>query len=454
LSTDRTRFEFTRPSVERATCPADKSQALYWDARQAGLGLRVTRGGKKTFFFQGRLGAEVVRMTIGPASMPIRVPRDKKGNPTGPGADGEALRLQTMVKNGVDPRQVRDASIAKAATERAEAVEQVARESVTVADAWDDYLKARTPKWKARTLLDHQRLASLGGVARKRGGGTTVAGPLAPLMPLRLVDLDADRLAAWLADEAAARPSNAAHAFRLVRGFIRWAADRADYRTLIAADAYRSKAVAEAVPRSKAKDGDCLQREQLAAWFKAVRELINPVQAAYLQTVLLTGARREEVAALQWENVEFQWGSLAIADKVEGQRVIPLTPYVSHLLAGLPRRNAWVFSSPTSADGRLKEPRMPHDRALAAAGLPHVTIHGLRRSFGTLCEWVEMPSGIAAQIMGHAPSALAEKHYRRRPLDLLRLWHAKAEAWMLDQAGVTFDAKAAKSPGLRAVAAA
>lgn len=70
------------------------------------------------------------------------------------------------------------------------------------------------------------------------------------------------------------------------------------------------------------------------------------------------------------------------------------------LVAALPRRNQWVFSSPTAADGRLKEPRNGHERALSAAGLPHLSIHGLRRSFGTLCEWVEMPAGVVAQIQG------------------------------------------------------
>jgi hypothetical protein len=47
-----------------------------------------------------------------------------------------------------------------------------------------------------------------------------------------------------------------------------------------------------------------------------------------------------------------------------------------------------------------------------------------------------MPVGIVAQIQGHKPSATAEKHYRRRPLDLLRKWHAGLEAWILDQAGL------------------
>lgn len=59
-----------------------------------------------------------------------------------------------------------------------------------------------------------------------------------------------------------------------------------------------------------------------------------------------------------------------------------------------------------------------------------------------------MPSGISAQIMGHKQSALAEKHYRRRPLDLLRKWHDMIEALILEQAGIDFVPVA---PGLRAV---
>ena len=86
------------------------------------------------------------------------------------------------------------------------------------------------------------------------------------------------------------------------------------------------------------------------------------------------------------------------------------------------------------------------------AAIDGLTLHGLRRSFGTLSEWLEAPSGVVAQIQGHKPSATAEKHYRVRPLDLLRVHHERIEAWILEQAGIVFDAKAA--PGtLRVVAA-
>ena len=76
------------------------------------------------------------------------------------------------------------------------------------------------------------------------------------------------------------------------------------------------------------------------------------------------------------------------------------------------------------------------------AGIEHLTFHGLRRSFKSLTEWLEVPAGVVAQIMGHKPSATAEKHYTVRPLDLLRQHHARIEAWILEQAEVPFDAQA------------
>ena len=124
--------------------------------------------------------------------------------------------------------------------------------------------------------------------------------------------------------------------------------------------------------------------------------------------------------------MDFRWNRLTIADKVEATRVIPLTPYMAHLLAGLPRAkgkrqgaNPYVFSSPMSASGRIAEPRAPHADVLADAGIPHVSIHGLRRTFSLLGEAAGAPAGAIAQVMGHKPSAIAEG-YRPRSIDALR----------------------------------
>jgi len=105
---------------------------------------------------------------------------------------------------------------------------------------------------------------------------------------------------------------------------------------------------------------------------------------------------------------------------VDGTREIPATPYMLHLPAALPRRIKWVFSSPTSATGCLTEPNTPHTRACKTVGIDGLTLHGLRRSFASLTEWLDVPAGVVAKIQGHKPSATAEKHYKVRPLELLR----------------------------------
>ena len=96
--------------------------------------------------------------------------------------------------------------------------------------------------------------------------------------------------------------------------------------------------------------------------------------------------------------------------------------------------------------------RRHHSRCFLASLTDGLLALCLRRSFGTLAEWCEVPVGIVAQIQGHKPSAIAEKHYRVRPIDLLRQWHTKIEAWMLEQAGIQFDAS--QPQGLRVITAA
>ncbi len=259
-------------------------------------------------------------------------------------------------------------------------------------------------------------------------------------MDMKLSDIDARTVQSWAEKEGKIRPTRTRLALRILKAFLRWASAETDYKSLADATAASGKKTREMAGTSKPKN-DYIQREQLSAWFTNVRQIQNPVIAAYLQCLLLTGARREELAELKWEDVNFQWRGLTLKDKIEDVRPVPLTPYVSHLLATLPRRNEWVFSSPTSKSGRLTEPSIAHRQACAAAGLV-LTLHGLRRSFASLCEWLDIPGGISAQIQGHAPQGVREKNYIRRPLDLLRVHHEKIEAWILQQAGVTFEPQA------------
>lgn len=412
----------------------DKGQAFLWDVDTPGMAVRATAPGKrrpegsKAYIFQGKLpDGRDIRVTIGN----VRAWSIKD-------AQKEAHNMQTMIDQGLDPREQKREKLEAAESKRKE----LQRMDAPAMEAWLAYVAARRHQWSVRHLADHEAACAEGGKLRTRGRrpdepDTTQPGALRALLLLPLNQIDADQVRAWLKGEAARRPTHAALVFRLLRAFVNWCSDRPEYRDQIHIYACAARLAKNELPKKQAKD-DCLQREQLPVWFASVKQIGNLVISAYLQGLLLTGARREELAGVKWQDVDFQWSSITIRDKVEGLRVIPLTPYLAHLLAALPRRNEWVFSSPAAASGRLQEPRIAHNQALTAAGLPALSIHGLRRSFGTLAEWVECPAGVSAQIMGHKPSATAEKHYRVRPLDLLRKWHVMIEAWILEQAGIDF----------------
>ncbi|MDC7710052.1 tyrosine-type recombinase/integrase [Vogesella indigofera] len=436
------RAPLTINRIDKLTCPAGKAQVFLWDSEVPGLAVRATPT-RKTFIFQGELLGKTLRVTIG------EYPAWRLDAPAGsskPNARRRARELRGLIDQGIDPRELEKQ--AKAESERLQV--EGARKDVTLADVWPNYIKANAGRWSATHIAAHERLVHRGGEPRVRAKvKVTVPGPLAALLDVRMVELTADRLATWVEKENTTRPTVTALAFRMLRACLNWSDEQPEYAGLVPEGAHAAKKVRQKVAKPKAKI-DCLQREQLATWFMAVRQL-SPVFSTYLQTLLLTGARREELAGLRWIDVDFQWNSLTIHDKVEGERVIPLTPYVSSLLAYLPRRNEWVFSSPTAESGRIQDPRDAHNRALAVAGLPDLTLHGLRRSFGTLAEWVECPVGVVAQIQGHKPSATAEKHYRRRPLDLLRVWHTKIEGWILEQTGIEPLPATNRGMGLRAV---
>jgi len=442
-----TRANITANAILKFTCPDDKAQAFLRDATTPGLGVRATKS-TKAFIFQSKLkDGRTIRATI--------------GDVRAWGIDDarrEARRLQMLIDQGHDPREVQREIIA----ESAEKNERARLRQALALEAWAEYIANRRHQWSETYALQHEQAAQAGGEPRRYGKqGRTAPGILRTLLARPLDEIDAATVQAWLKTEVTTRPTRARFAFSILRTFLNWCADHPDHKSMVQPDACESRTVRQELPKKKARQ-DALLREQLPAWFAAVRAVRNPIAAAYFQALLLTGARAGELAGLKWEDVDLTWNSMTIRDKVEGERTIPLTPYVRELLLSLKAINerpanvhelapvsasrsrsrtsrkpsAWVFPSTRTQSGKRVNPGATHKRACTAAGIDHLTLHGLRRSFGSLAEWTETPAGIVAQIMGHKPSATAEKHYRVRPLDLLRMWHTRIEAWILDQAGI------------------
>ena len=431
--------ELTAGLIERLTCRTDiKTQAFLRDTKAPGLRVRVSNTGAKSFVFEAKLNRQTIRRSIGDVrAWTIEAARS------------EANRLRVTLDTGIDPREVERDQLTAAVEKHAAA----AAHALTVGELWPRYLAEGKPKrkdaWKPRYRADLEAMAGAGGIKKVRGQGVTRPGPLYPLLALKLSDVTEDALQIWFEREAKAGRHQAARALMMFRGFLRWCSARPEYRKLIDRDAGKAPAILENLPRNT-KRTDVLGVAQLPGWWLGVEQLRNRTASAYLKALVLTGARKEELAALTWANVDFRWRKLTIADKWELTRTIPLTPYLAQLLAALPRVNDCVFAS-TSKSGRITDARSSHNKALRSAAIDHVTFHGLRRTFTQRGRSVA-PAGAVAQIEGHQPSATAEG-YAVLPLDDLRPYAEQIEARILEQAGIVFDAKAV--PGtLRVVAAA
>jgi integrase len=435
MSLPKSRVRLTAGRVASFACPPGKSQAFLWDTDTPTLALRVTPTGRKTYVFESRLNGATLRINIGTLAATLEQARAK------------ATALAVMVDSGIDPREVeRKQQADKAAAETA-----ATAQALTVGDVWPLYLTQGKPKrrdaWKPGYRADLEAMAAPGGVEKKRGKGLTRPGPLFPLMALPLGAINEDSLKRWFDSEALAGKHQAARALMMFRGFLRWCAARSDYKKLIDREAGKAPAILENLP-STTRRTDALEAAQVPGWWSGVEQLNNRAASVYLRALLLTGARREELAAMKWADVDFQWRKLTIADKVEATRTIPLTPYLAQMLATLPRSNEFVFAS-TGKAGRIADTRASHTKALQSASIDGLTIHGLRRSFSLLGEAAGAPAGAIAQVMGHKPSATAEG-YRPRSVDALRPYLEQIEAYILALAGVQFDPKV--EPGkLRAV---
>ena len=460
--------DLTHDLLERARCPAGVPFVLVRDADKKGLRLRVTQAGGKHWQFETRIKGKLFTRALG--GWPAVSINDAKA---------EAHRLRGLTEQGTDPREMERQKQAEKVAASAAAKSEAIAAALTFGEAWSAYVAERRPYWGEWQYQDQLTLGDAGGLKPKRGKPDTLtrARPLHPLMEMRLADISAEVIENWAATEAKTRKSVSRRAHSCLKTFFSWCMEQRQYRHQVATNPAKTKKSREVFGTPIVRM-DVLQRGQLPSWFAHVRQIPNPVISAYLQCLLLTGARRDEMAAVKWEDVNFQWRGLDLKDKIQGRRAVPLTPFVRSLIEGLPRRNEWVFSSVTavslnekntarranyhakhgraapitrSKSGRLVEPSIAHRKACAAAGLDGLTLHGLRRSFASLCEWLDIPGGISAQIQGHAPQGVREQNYIRRPLDLLRVHHEKIEAWILEQAGIKFDAAA--QPGkLRVVA--
>ena len=134
---------------------------------------------------------------------------------------------------------------------------------------------------------------------------------------------------------------------------------------------------------------------------------------SYILLAVSTGLRKSELRMLRRKNVEFDkgtglhWLQLRNEDgfrtKNGKDRKIPLHSLIQ--IESLLRRvdgdpNALLLA-PTGA-GKFYNPRSSWDRIRRTLGFHDVTLHGLRRTFGTILHRKGVPIGTIQDLMGHS----------------------------------------------------
>jgi integrase len=191
-----------------------------------------------------------------------------------------------------------------------------------------------------------------------------------------------------------------------------------------------------------------------ALWAKRLsRE--NKVGCDYLLLTLLTGARKSECANLKWAEllteserlvnswVDLDQGKAFFYKTKNGQdHLLPLGPCAVELLRkrqeeaaealgsreGTHAARKWVFPARSRQNkaGHYKDAQDLLGRIREIAGIPVLTRHDLRRSFGSVLTELEVPDSIQKRFMNHDQS---ETHnlYTTAEWKLLQRWMNKIE---------------------------
>lgn len=153
---------------------------------------------------------------------------------------------------------------------------------------------------------------------------------------------------------------------------------------------------------------------------------------ARLTCALVLGMRRGEALGLRWDDVDLDAGDMSIhtgLNRVPGvglletgvksaasQRVIPIPTGVADILAAWRARNPDPYVFPAATGGPETDLRLDWQRwtdALAAAGVPHIPMHGARATSATLLRSMGVPERAIADILGHSQVRVTMEHYLR-----------------------------------------
>ncbi len=328
--------------------------AVFWDDRIPGFGVRVYPSGSKVYVVQTRHKGKSRRVTLG-----------RHGVITADKARKEAALAINRIKSGEEP---------------------VERGSVTVAELAARYLEEHvdvrckeSTQRMYRSVVERFIVPSYGGVAVEEVERKHIN---ALHLDLRHIPYQANR-----ALEIGSKLFNLAEEWKLRTGgnpckYVRKYREEKRERFLTEAEFRHLGAV-------------------LNGMEAAGRLPVYP--AAAIRLLMLTGCRRNEIVALQWKHVDLASGELKLADSKTGARLVPLSPAAARVLAELPRieGNPWVIPGTKKPEKPLSDLNHYWDRVRAEADLDDVRLHDLRHSFASRALALGESLSMIGKLLGH-----------------------------------------------------
>jgi integrase len=363
------RGKITKRSIDALKPAGDGAETALWDSELKGFGVRVQKGGAKSYVLHYRVGsgrgAPLRKLTIG-----------RHGSPWTPEtARKEAKTLLGMIEDGADPA----------------ADKIMRREAPTIAQLAERFLAEHAEaKRKASTATEYKRLLDkiiLPMLGKRKVADVTRADVTKLHHANRGAPYQANRVLAVLskmfnlAERWGLRPDGS-NPCRHVEKF----AERKRERMLS--------------PAELARLGDALATHSG-----------SPYAVAAVKLLVFTGARLGEVLGMRWEWIDFERGEARLPDSKAGAKTLHLPPPALAVLAELPRLHGNPFvivgQKPDAALVNLEKPW----RAIRKpAGLDDVRLHDLRHAFASVAASSGMGLPIIGKMLGHSQPATTARY--------------------------------------------
>ena len=351
-----------------------KSRYVMWDDNLKGFGLRVYPTGRKAFILSYRASGRKKLYTIG-----------EYGVLTPQQARQEAQKLLAIVGQGEDPkdrrRKARESQVVTSELVRLYLERHAPRKKTGRQD--ERMLGLYLPNsWRKRELKGITR-ADVAKLHQKLG---TNNGPYAANRFLALLRKMFNLAVDWgLLPEGHPNPCTRIKQFK---------------------EKKRERFV---TPKELPKLWQAIQVEENVYW------------RGFFLLNLLLGARRGEILAMRWEDLDLEQGIWHIPETKAGRsHYLPLPIEALEVLKNLPvhQGSEWVFPS-HGKTGHLAEPKGAWTRVCHRAGLKNIRIHDLRRTVGSWMAAQGESLPMIGKVLNHSqPSSTAI--YARLHIDPVR----------------------------------